>query len=347
MFLLAFLYYSQLSYASNLGYKEGELIVRFAPKAGNIQATTAERNSILSGLGGGEVKNTFKLVPGLSVVKLPDGVKVEEVLERFNKAEGILYAHPDYIKRAFSIFPNDPNFSQLWGLHNTGQTGGMTDADIDAPEAWEMHTSGGDIIVAVIDTGIDYTHPDLAANMWVNPGEIPGNGIDADGDVDIDDLGLFCKDWLWQPVWVTSQWMMMSGDGAQGDSVSVVDETSAVEIAADTLMLANVQESMLARPARLRARSQKFYDITPDTTISAYQALLKDRELKIPPLLDKMCDTTAAIEEPAASDEATDIEPFTVEEMVDWLDDIWQKGELTMNEQEYLEFRSALLKSAD
>jgi len=161
-------------------YKEGELIVRFAPKAGNIQATTAERNSILSGLGGGEVKNTFKLVPGLSVVKLPDGVKVEEVLENFNKAEGILYAHPDYVKRAFSIFPNDPNFSQLWGLHNTGQTSGTPDADIDAPEAWDLHTSGEDIVVAVIDTGIDYTHPDLAANMWVNPGEIPGNGIDDD-----------------------------------------------------------------------------------------------------------------------------------------------------------------------
>jgi subtilisin family serine protease len=65
-------------------------------------------------------------------------------------------------------------------LHNTGQTSGTPDADIDAPEAWDLHTSGEDIVVAVIDTGIDYTHPDLAANMWVNPGEIPGNGIDDD-----------------------------------------------------------------------------------------------------------------------------------------------------------------------
>jgi subtilisin family serine protease len=67
------------------------------------------------------------------------------------------------------VTPNDPFFSYLYGLHNTGQTGGTADADIDAPEAWATTTGSSSVIVAVIDTGIDYTHPDLAANIWTDP----------------------------------------------------------------------------------------------------------------------------------------------------------------------------------
>ncbi len=84
--------------------------------------------------------------------------------------------------------PNDPRFGDLYGLHNIGQGGGTADADIDAPEAWQVSTGSRDIIVGVVDTGIDYTHPDLAANIWVNPGEIAGNGIDDDGNGFVDDV---------------------------------------------------------------------------------------------------------------------------------------------------------------
>ena len=99
----------------------------------------------------------------------------------------VLSFSPNYVVYA-DLLPDDPDFSMLWGLHNTGQTGGTPDADIDAPEAWEVATGSADIVVAVIDTGVDYTHPDLADNIWTNPGEIAGNGLDDDGNGFVDDV---------------------------------------------------------------------------------------------------------------------------------------------------------------
>ena len=83
---------------------------------------------------------------------------------------------------------NDTSFNSLWGVNNTGQTGGTIDADIDGPEAWDITTGNSNLVIGVIDTGVDYTHPDLAGNIWTNPGEIAGNGIDDDGNGFIDDV---------------------------------------------------------------------------------------------------------------------------------------------------------------
>ncbi|HAR66857.1 MAG TPA: hypothetical protein DCR55_11670, partial [Lentisphaeria bacterium] len=106
---------------------------------------------------------------------------------------GVRYVEPNYILTA-SAFPNDPRFDELWGLHNTGQTGGIDDADIDGPEIWDQNTGSRDVIVGIIDTGVDYNHEDLAANMWTNPGETPGNGIDDDGNGLVDDV--YGWDWV-------------------------------------------------------------------------------------------------------------------------------------------------------
>ncbi|MEG4815246.1 S8 family serine peptidase [Microcoleus sp. K5-D4] len=84
--------------------------------------------------------------------------------------------------------PSDPRINELWGLNNIGQSGGTSDADIDAPEAWDLQKGSKNVIVAVIDTGVDYNHQDLAANMWSNTGEIAGDGIDNDGNDYKDDL---------------------------------------------------------------------------------------------------------------------------------------------------------------
>lgn len=95
---------------------------------------------------------------------------------------------PNFVVLAQAVFPNDASFTSQWALHNTGQSGGVVDADIDAPEAWEVTTGSRGVVVGVIDSGVHYSHPDLIANMWVNPGEIAGDGIDNDQNGYLDDI---------------------------------------------------------------------------------------------------------------------------------------------------------------
>lgn len=102
----------------------------------------------------------------------------------------VAYAEPNGLLRETAAIPNDPRYTDgsLWGLNNTGQSGGKVDADIDAPEAWQITTGSDSVVVAVIDTGIDVNHPDLRDNIWVNPGETAGDGIDNDGNGFVDDV---------------------------------------------------------------------------------------------------------------------------------------------------------------
>lgn len=126
---------------------------------------------------------------GIWLVSFPAALDaLPEAIEAASKADRTLfYAEPDPLVSA-RLLPGDPDFGVLWGMHNTGQGGGVADVDIDAPEAWDLGTGSRDVLVGIIDTGVDYGHPDLASNIWTNPGEIPGNGIDDDGNGYIDDV---------------------------------------------------------------------------------------------------------------------------------------------------------------
>jgi subtilisin family serine protease/subtilisin-like proprotein convertase family protein len=129
----------------------------------------------------------------IAELKVPAGVDRDLLLKKLSQHKAIQVAEPNYILRAISTpapqaTANDPRFGELWGLNNTGAGGGRADADIDAPEAWDITTGSRDVIVGVIDTGTDYNHPDLKDNIWVNPGEVAGNGIDDDNNGVIDDV---------------------------------------------------------------------------------------------------------------------------------------------------------------
>ncbi|RLT43111.1 MAG: hypothetical protein DWI57_04865, partial [Chloroflexi bacterium] len=97
----------------------------------------------------------------------------DRLIELLENDPRVVYAEPNYLLQISETPPSDPLFEKLWALNNTGQTGGTADADIDALEAWEINKGSRDVIVAVIDTGIDYTHEDLASQMWANPKECP------------------------------------------------------------------------------------------------------------------------------------------------------------------------------
>lgn len=154
-----------------------------------VKPAVANLASVHSQLGT-RVLRSYPRIGNLQVVQLPKGLSVTQAVAAFQRSGLVKYAEPDYIVHATQVYPNDPRFQDgtLWGLDNTGQNGGTADADIDAPEGWEHRNSANNVIVAVIDTGVRYTHEDLAANIWTNPGEIAGNGIDDDGDGYIDDV---------------------------------------------------------------------------------------------------------------------------------------------------------------
>jgi subtilisin family serine protease len=159
----------------------GEVLVRF--RAG---VSAAARNAALGAQNATLVRES--LVSGLVLARLNRGQTVLEAVQAFERRSDVLYAEPNLIFRATAT-PNDPRFAdgELWGLHNIGQNGGVVDADIDAPDAWNTTTGSNSVVVAVVDTGVAYDHPDLSPNIWANPGEVPGDSIDNDGNGKVDD----------------------------------------------------------------------------------------------------------------------------------------------------------------
>ncbi|MFM7034768.1 MAG: S8 family peptidase [Planctomycetia bacterium] len=116
------------------------------------------------------------------------GTSRADVLAWATHTAGIASFEPDFVLQGES-FPNDSGFTSQWGLNNLAPDNyGLIGADIHATTAWDITTGSKSVVVAVIDSGIDLTHPDLAANIWTNPGEIAGNGIDDDSNGFVDDV---------------------------------------------------------------------------------------------------------------------------------------------------------------
>jgi subtilisin family serine protease len=167
-------------------YKDGEVLVKF--KSGTVSTSSVKAHQAV----GAKVVKKFKLVRNLEKVELPEGVSVKEAVQAYLADPNVEYAEPNYIRKTMAAFPIDNYFGDQWGMHNTGQfAGGTPDADIDAPEAWDITSGSSSVVVAILDGGMDYGHPDLVGNIWKNPLETCNNGIDDDSNGYVDD----CTGW--------------------------------------------------------------------------------------------------------------------------------------------------------
>ena len=170
---------------------EGEALVTFKPNIAAAGAGAAlERQALQMAETYDRISRHDRRLAGLVRAK---GRSTAQLLAMLKADPNVETAEPNFIRRIAVNPPNDSHFSKLWGLQNTGQIvdgkWGTRGVDTNFLPAWKLaRPGGGEVVVGVIDTGVNLSHPDLAANVWINPGEIAGNGIDDDGNGYLDDV---------------------------------------------------------------------------------------------------------------------------------------------------------------
>jgi hypothetical protein len=166
--------------SSGTSFRADQFLVQF------IEGVSAARQAEILAAEGLQVIKRFDFINTVLVGVTPTQNTVVKI-ESLNQLAEVEKAERDPIYTASRV-PNDIQYPQQWHYNNVGQTGGVVDADIDLPEAWDTFVGSSQTVIAVLDSGVDYNHPDLRANMWVNPGEIVGDGIDNDGNGYVDDI---------------------------------------------------------------------------------------------------------------------------------------------------------------
>ena len=161
-----------LSFASELpkNYKKGEALVKFRRSATRASMRAiAERHYM-------QTIRVFERL-GIEHVKIPEGINLHDFINTLKNEDDVEYAEPNYIRMPLEVTPNDPEWLEQWGLVKTSM-----------PDVWNVTQGSDGVIVAVIDTGVDFNHPDIAENIWKNIGEFNNNGYDDDGNGKIDDF---------------------------------------------------------------------------------------------------------------------------------------------------------------
>src|SRR5687767_7251900 len=161
---------------------EAEVLVRFKP------GVSAERAAEIAASLNDRVEDEIESVEGLAAIDDLDDASAESVAAEYAALPDVEYAEPNFQIRVEPLAaqsirdrfvsqlplgaPNDPLFAEQWGLVNTGQRGGRAESDVSALAAWEKTKGSRKVVVAVLDSGVDYTHPDLIGNMWHRPDDV-------------------------------------------------------------------------------------------------------------------------------------------------------------------------------
>ena len=173
-----------------LNFTPGEILVRFRDKASTVRNATQSDPAQLELEQDGQLIHVTieplgmrtEIVEGLRLARVSADDTLRAV-EALRARSDVLYAEPNYIWKKM-LTPNDPRFGEQTNLRSTSSP----TSDIDAEQAWDITTGSSNVAVGIIDEGIDINHTDLAANIWTNPGETPGNGIDDDANGFVDDI---------------------------------------------------------------------------------------------------------------------------------------------------------------
>jgi subtilisin family serine protease len=191
---------------------------------------------------GRRVLREFPRLGRLQLVQCAKGESIESALACCQTNPLVAWAEPDFPVSAAAILPNDPHFQNgtQWWLNNYGQNNGLPDADLDAPEAWELHRSATNIVVAILDTGVRSTHEDLAANLWRHPidgssgfnalaeGSDPwddnGHGTHLAGIVGaVGNNGRGIAGTAWHPRLMICKFLDSTGNGFNSDAIACVE----------------------------------------------------------------------------------------------------------------------------
>jgi large repetitive protein len=220
---------------------EGQIIVKYATGADAQERSEARADADV-------VRDQALALPRTELVTPEAGTTVGEAVADLERSDDVDYAEPDLPRRAFDLYPDEARFdgngnlvrnapfTNLWALHNTGQllsghpgTGGTSDADIDAPAAWDVTTGSPDVTVAVVDSGVDRSHPDLFANLvpgWdyayddADPTDYDGHGTHVAGIIGArGNNGVGITGVAWQTRLMPVQALDAEGSGTTSDIV--------------------------------------------------------------------------------------------------------------------------------
>ena len=181
--------YNIIELYSDSDYSSGEFIIKIREDSSLSSPAIAGLNTKYKVK---YIEKVFRIeeetdLENIYLLHVPKNFDIATIVSDYSLCFDVIYAEPNY-NGDLPIIPDDEYFSNQWSLNNSGQYGGIPGCDIDAVKAWDIQRGSSNIVIASLDSGVDYYHEDIDGNIWTNDDEIPSNGLDDDGNGYIDDI---------------------------------------------------------------------------------------------------------------------------------------------------------------